>query len=54
MKRTILTPEQARTIIGAFDLSETLDNVEAMDLLRTNNPELLEAYQALAKIAESQ
>ena len=53
MKRTILTPEQAQAISDAHEIQTMLNNEEEFELLKANNPELLEAYQALVKIAES-
>lgn len=52
MSKPTLTKEQARILIDIHEIDMLLDNVEEVELLEENNPELLEAYHALIKIAE--
>ena len=47
----MLTQEQARMLCDAHGIFSLLDNDEKIELLETNNPELLEAYFALHRIA---
>lgn len=47
---TTLTKEQAQLLWQSFNLSATLRSEEEMDLLQSQNPELLEAYYALHRI----
>lgn len=49
--RTVLTAEQARSIMEAHEIDALLMNEEEIDLLERNNPELLTAYQALEQIS---
>ena len=47
-----MTPKQAQLIIDAHEIDALLSNEEECDLLEENNPELLEAYQALLAFAD--
>lgn len=47
-----LTTEQAQAIMDAHEIHSMLHNQEERELLRDNNPDLLEAYKALEKIAD--
>ena len=46
-----LTQEQARMLCDAHEIFSLLGNDEEIELLEANNPELLEAYFALHRIA---
>ena len=48
-----LTPAQAQQILDAHDIEVTMQNEEEVDLLALNNPDLLEAYNALQEIANT-
>lgn len=54
MNRIQLTTKQAQALIDAHEIHVMLKNEEECELLKENNPELLEAYQKLAKISDSQ
>ena len=47
----MLTKEQAQLICDAHDIDAMLDTGEEVDLLRAENPQLLDAYTALLQIA---
>ena len=47
----MLTQEQAQHIWDAHDLAAIFDSEEETEMLRDNNPELFEAYEALRLIA---
>ena len=46
-----LTQEQARMLCDAHEIFSLLGNDEEVELLEANNPEFLEAYFALHRIA---
>ncbi len=46
-----MTKEQAQLILDACSIESTLDNEGEVELLREQNPELLDAYEALKLIA---
>lgn len=52
-KPPTLTAEQAQNIIDAHEIDMIFDNVEEYDMLKLNNPELLQAYEVLKEIASS-
>lgn len=47
----MLTQEQAKLLCDAHEIYSLLDNDEETELLEANNPELLEAYYALHRVA---
>ena len=47
----MLTPEQADEICDMHEIYYLLEDQEEVELLKENNPSLLEAYIALAKFA---
>lgn len=47
----MLTQKQARLLCYAHEVYSLLDNEEEIEMLEENNPELLEAYYALHRIA---
>ena len=47
----MLTPIQAYLIAESHELLTLLDNQEELELLESNNPELLDAYRALLALA---
>ena len=47
----MLTQIQAQVLCDAHEIYQLLDNEEEIELLDDNNPELLEAYYALHRIA---
>ena len=47
----MLTQKQARMLCDDFEIFSLLDDEEDMKLMEGNNPELLEAYCALHRIA---
>ena len=53
-KMNTITQQQARLICEAHEVYALLDNEEEIELLENNNPELLEAYYALHRIAAGQ
>lgn len=48
----ILTQEQARLLVEAFEIDRILGDEEEFELLEANNPELLIAYEQLQAIAD--
>jgi len=48
-----LTPSQAQHILDAYDIDVMMQNEEEVDLLMVNNPDLLEAYNVLREIANT-
>jgi hypothetical protein len=48
----MLTNEQAMLICDSHEIIQLLDNEEEVELLSDNNPELLEAYVELVKMAK--
>lgn len=47
----MLTKEQAQLLCDAHEVYSLLENEEEIELLEANNPELLEAYYALHRLA---
>ena len=47
----MLTQEQAQLLCDTHEVYSLLENEEEVELLEANNPELLEAYYALHRIA---
>lgn len=47
-----MTKDQAMLIIDMHEIDSLMRDDEERELLEENNPELLEAYRALLKIAE--
>ena len=47
----MLTKEQAQMLCDAHEVDSLLENEEEIELLEANNPELLEAYRALSRMA---
>ena len=47
----MLTQEQAQLLCDAHEVYSLLENEEEIELLEVNNPELLEAYYALHRLA---
>jgi hypothetical protein len=47
----MLTQEQAAMLCDAHEVYALLENEEEIELLEDNNPELLEAYYALHRLA---
>jgi len=47
----MLTQEQAQILCDAHEIYSLLENEEEIELLESNNPELLEAYYALHRLA---
>lgn len=47
----MLSQEQARILCEAHEVYSLLENEEEIELLEANNPELLEAYYALHRLA---
>lgn len=47
----MLTQEQAQLLCDSHEIYSLLDNEEEVELLEIHNPELLEAYFALHRIA---
>lgn len=47
-----LTPEHAALIIDAHDIKDACRAGEERRLMKSNNPELLEAYEALIEFSE--
>lgn len=47
----IMTPEHAAALCDAHDVHQLLENDEEVEMLREQNPELLAAYKALARLA---
>ena len=47
----MLTTEQAQMLCDAHEVDALLENEEEIELLEANNPELLEAYRALSRMA---
>jgi len=47
----MLTQEQAAMLCDAYEVYSMLENEEEIELLEANNPELLEAYYALHRLA---
>lgn len=47
------TKEHAQELVDSFDVRETLDNEEEVELLFMHNPKNLEALQALVSLADS-
>ena len=47
----MLTAQQAQLICDAHEVDSLLENEEEVELLEDNNPELLEAYRALSRLA---
>lgn len=48
-----LTPSQAQHILDAYDIDVMMQDEEEVDLLMANNPDLLEAYNVLQEIANT-
>ena len=48
----MLTKEQAQMLCDAHEVYSLMGNEEEIELLNENNPELLEAYFALCRIAK--
>lgn len=46
-----MTPDQALLILKAHYIDDILDDPEETAILRKQNPELLDAYQALKSLA---
>lgn len=47
----MMTKEQAQILCDTHEVDSLLENEEEIELLEANNPELLEAYRALFRIA---
>ena len=47
----MLTKEQAQMLCDAHEVDSLLENEEEIELLEDNNPELLDAYRALSRMA---
>lgn len=47
----MLTKEQAQILCEAYEVYSLLENKEDVELLRANDPQLLEAYYALHRVA---
>ncbi len=43
----LMTPDQAKLILEAHNITDLLDNPGEFELLQEQNPDLLDAYQAL-------
>lgn len=54
MNRVMLSKSEAQTLVEAHEVEQLLGNVEEVELLGENNPDLLNAYRRLVKIAEGQ
>jgi hypothetical protein len=50
----MLTSEQAQVIVEAHDILAMMENSEEAELLKENNPELYEAYEALLSLSMKQ
>lgn len=50
-KKPALTQEQAQLLVDAHEVAQLMDNEEEVELLKENNPEMLDAYRALLAIA---
>lgn len=46
-----MNKQQAALIIEAHEIVQALENEEERELLRENNPDLLEAYEAICDYA---
>ena len=46
-----LTKEQAMMIVEAHEVASIIEDGEERDMLRENNPDLLDAYEALLRVA---
>lgn len=49
-----MNAEQARLICEAHEIFELMENEEEVELLKQNNPWLLEAYRAIAALANGE
>lgn len=47
----MLTKDQAQMLCDAHEVDSLLENDEEIELLEANNPELLEAYRTLSRMA---
>ena len=47
----MLTAEQAAILVDAHEVDRILENEEQIEFFERNNPKLLEAYRALARMA---
>ena len=47
----MLTTKQAHILVNAYQIDLLIENEEEVELLEGNNPELLEAYRALVRMA---
>ena len=46
-----MNKQQAALIIEAHEIAQLFDNEEEMEMLRENNPDLLDAYEAFCNFA---
>lgn len=47
----MLTKKQAEIICEAHEIDTLLENEEEVELLKENNPELLDAYRELVRVS---
>lgn len=47
-----MTKEQAQLLVETHEIDRLMENEEERELLRDNNPELFEAYEALLVLAD--
>jgi hypothetical protein len=47
-----MTKEQAALLVDAHEVDRLMDDEEEREMLRDNNPELLDAYIALLEMAK--
>jgi len=47
-----MTPDQAKLLVEAFEIEQFLDSLGYVSIIRRQNPELLDAYQALLDLSK--